>query len=66
MNIIEAASRALELQSQELDMYKKHEIDYLININMKKVSLLDDKKAEELYKMGYEQTKMQLKKYALH
>lgn len=65
-NIIEAAARALELQGRELSIYEKEGVDNLITINMKKVSLLDYKKSEYLYKIGYEQAKKQIKKYALH
>lgn len=60
-NIIETAARAMELQGRELAMYEKAGIDNLITINMKKVSLLDAKKADELYKIGYEQAKKQIK-----
>lgn len=65
-NIIDSATRAMELQGRELAMYEKDGINNLITINTKKVSLLDATKAEELYKIGYEQTKKQIKKYALH
>ena len=41
-------------------MYEKEGIDHLITINMKKVSLLDSSKADELYEMGYRQTKKYL------
>lgn len=60
-NIIDIASRSLELQGRELAIYEKEGIDQLININLKKVSLLDASKIEELYKEGYEQAKLQLK-----
>lgn len=60
-NIIDVAARAMELQGRELAMYEKAGIDYLITINLKKVSLLDSSKIEVLYKMGYEETKRQLK-----
>lgn len=59
-NIIDVAERAMELQGRELAMYEKLGIDKLITINMKKVSLLDSSKIEELYEIGYEQTKKQL------
>ena len=65
-NIIDAASRAMELQGRELSIYEKQGIDNLITINMRKVSLLDASKAEELYHLGYEQAKQQIKKFALH
>lgn len=61
-NIIEAATRTIELQGRELSMYEKAGIDNLININLEKVSLLDSSKMEKLYKIGYEQTKKYLNK----
>ena len=61
-NIIETAERALELQGRELALYEKQGIDKLITINMKKVSLLDCKKAEYLYVVGYQQAKQQILK----
>lgn len=60
-NIIETAARAMELQGRELAMYEKTGIDNLITINLKKVALLDAKKADELYIAGYEQAKKQIK-----
>ena len=60
-NIVEVAARAMELQGRELSMYEKEGIDYLININLKKVALLDSTQINMLYKMGYEETKKQLK-----
>lgn len=63
-NIIDVASRALELQGRELSIYEKQGIDKLITINMKKVSLLDSTQTEYLYKIGYEQAKQQIKKYS--
>ena len=59
-NLIDVAERAMELQSRELSAYEKAGIDKLITINMKKVSLLDSSKMDELYKIGYEQTKKQM------
>lgn len=61
-NIIDVAARAMELQGRELSVYEKAGIDKLITINSKKVSLLDSKKANELYEIGYLQTKEQLKR----
>ena len=60
-NIIDVAARAMELQGRELSIYEKNGIDHLITINLKKVSLLDSSKMNELYKIGYIQTKEQLK-----
>ncbi len=60
-DMIEVASRAMELQGRELSGYEKDGIDRLFTINLKKVSLLDSKQMEYLYKVGYEQTKEILK-----
>ena len=60
-NIIELASRAMELQGRELSVYEKKGIDNLITINMRKVSLLDVTRVEEIYKIGYKQAKEQIK-----
>ena len=65
-NIIDSATRALELQGRELSEYEKEGIDKLITIDMKKISLLDASKAEELYVIGYAQAKQQIKNFALH
>lgn len=59
-NIIEMAVRSIELQGRELAVYENTGIDKLININLRKVSLLDYTKMEELYKIGYIQAKKQI------
>lgn len=59
-NIIEVATRSMELQGRELSIYEKQGIDKMLTINMKKVSLLDAKKAQYLYEVGYKQAKQQL------
>ena len=61
-NLIDVAERAMSLQGRELARYEEKGIDELIEINLKKVSLLDVKKIEELYKIGYIEAKRQLKK----
>lgn len=61
-NVIDIATRAMELQGRELSMYEKSGIDKLITINLKKVGLLDWQKSEELYRLGYEETKKYLHK----
>ena len=58
--MIEVAARAMELQGRELANYEKEGIDHLITICLKKVALLDSSQIDELYKMGYEETKKQL------
>lgn len=64
-NIVDIAVRSMELQGRELSIYEKDGIDKLITINTKKISLLDAKKADELYKNGYEQTQKQIKNMIL-
>ena len=56
-NIIEVATRAMELQGRELSTYEKNGIDKLITINLEKTSLLDADDIYELYNEGYRQTK---------
>ena len=56
-NIIEVATRAMELQGRELSSYEKDGIDKLITINLEKTSLLDTDDIYELYNEGYRQTK---------
>lgn len=61
-NMIEIAVRSLDLVCRELSIYEKEGIDKLISIPMKKVSLLDYRKNEELYNMGYKYMKKVLRK----
>ena len=53
----------MELQGRELSMYEKEGINKEIRIQSKKVSLLDSSKIYELYRIGYQQTKNQIKKW---
>ena len=62
-NLIDVAERAMELQGRELSMYEKEGINKEIRIQSKKVSLLDSSKIYELYRIGYQQTKNQIKKW---
>lgn len=64
-NIIEIASRSLELVCRELSIYEETGIDYLITVPFTKVSLLDSSKIYALYEAGYESAKKQLKKLNL-
>ena len=61
-NMIEIAVRSLDLVCRELSIYEKEGIDKLISIPMKKVSLLDYRKNEELYNTGYKYMKKILRK----
>lgn len=60
-NIIDVASRAMELQGRELSVYEKAGIDKLITINTNRVPLLNSSNINMLYKKGYEETKKQLR-----
>lgn len=55
-NIVEVATRAMELQGRELSTYEKDGIDKLITINLEKTSLLGSDNIYKLYKEGYKQT----------
>lgn len=56
-NIIEIASRSIELIGRELSNYELDGVDCLIKIKSKPVSLLDTSKIDMLYELGYKQTK---------
>ena len=60
-NLIDVAARAMELQGRELYVYEKAGIDKEIKIHLEKVSLLDSSKIYELYQIGYEQARKQIK-----
>ena len=61
-NIIDVASRSLNLLCRELSNYELDGADYNITIKSKKVGLLDMSPIDELYKLGYEETKKNIKK----
>lgn len=61
-NIIEVANRSIGLLCRELSNYEMEGADFTIKIKSKKVGLLDMSKMDELYNLGYEQTKKKLKK----
>ena len=56
-NIIEIAERSFELMNEELNRHELEKIDFLHIIKLKKVSLLEIEKMEEIYQEGYKQTK---------
>ena len=56
-NLVEVASRSIGLLCKELSNYEMEGADYILRIKSDKVGLLDMKKIDELYKLGYEQTK---------
>ena len=61
-NLIEVAGRSLNLLGRELSNYEMEGADYIIRIKSDKVGLLDMSKIDELYQLGYQQTKEYIKK----
>lgn len=60
-SFIDIATRSIDLVCHELFIYEKTGIDTLVDIPVKKISLLDDSKSEELYVIGYKAMKKYLK-----
>lgn len=60
-NLIEVAGRSIELLCRELSIYELNGADYIMKIKCEKVGLLDMSKIEELYKIGYDTTKRNIK-----
>lgn len=60
-NLIEVSVRAINLLCRELSNYELNGSDYIIKIKSKKVGLLDIKRIDELYWLGYNETKKQIK-----
>lgn len=56
-NLIEVASRSINLLSRELSNYEMDGADQILKIKTKKVGLLDMNKIEELYELGYKEAK---------
>ncbi len=61
-NIIEVASRSINLLCRELSNYELDGSDDNIIIKSAKIGLLDMSKIDELYELGYQETKKYLKK----
>lgn len=60
-NLVEVATQSIELLCRELSSYEMEGADYVIKIKSGKVGLLDMKKIDELYELGYRRTKEVLK-----
>lgn len=60
-NIIEVASRSMELLSRELSNYEMEGADMTIKIESKKIGLLDMSKIDELYGLGYQTVKEKIR-----
>ena len=56
-NLIEVAGRSISLLGRELSNYEMEGADYVLKIKSDKVGLLDMSKIDELYQLGYKQTK---------
>lgn len=56
-NIIDVIDGSLDILCHELSIYELNGVDSLINISTEDISLLDVKKIEELYNIGYVITK---------
>lgn len=54
---------SMEIMGHELANYELDGIDYLLKIKTEKISLLDLKKIDFLYNLGYQETKRQIKKW---
>jgi len=65
-NLVEVADRSINLLCRELSNYEMEGADYVIKIKSPKIGLLDMSKINELYKIGYLQTKEQLEKIKLN
>lgn len=61
-NLVEVASRSINLLCRELSNYEMEGADYVLRIKSDKVGLLDMKKIDELYQLGYEQTRKHIDK----
>ena len=61
-NIIEVASRSINLLCRELSNYELNGSDYNFIIKSGKIGLLEMSKIDELYELGYQETKKYLKR----
>ena len=59
-NLVEIAGRSLSLIGRELSNYELDGSDYNVKIKSDKVGLLDMSKIDELYELGYRQTKNEI------
>lgn len=61
-NLVEVAGRSISLLCRELSNYEMEGADYVLKIRSDKVGLLDMKKIDELYELGYRQTQKSIDK----
>lgn len=61
-NLIEVAGTSISLLCKELSSYELEGSDYTLKIKTNKIGLLDIDKIDELYKLGYNETKRNIKR----
>lgn len=61
LNIIDVATKSIDILSHELSNYELNGADYLIKIKTKDIHLLDKTKIDYLYKLGYIEAKAKIK-----
>lgn len=61
INIIDVATKSIDILSHELSNYELNGADYLIKIRTRDIHLLDKKKIDYLYNLGYIQAKSKIK-----
>ncbi|MCI8345164.1 MAG: hypothetical protein HFJ42_04265 [Clostridia bacterium] len=60
LNIIDVATKSIDILSHELSNYELDGADYLIKIKTKDIHLLDKKKIDYLYNLGYIQARAKI------
>lgn len=60
LNIIDVATKSIDILNYELSNYELNGADYLIKIKTKDIHLLDKKKVDYLYNLGYIETKSKI------
>jgi len=60
-NLIEVAGRSISLLCRELNNYELQGSDYTIKIKSEKIGLLNMNKIDELYELGYNQMKKEIR-----
>ena len=61
-NIIDVVDNSINILKHELSSYELQGTDYLIKIKTTNIGLLDTNKIKQLYELGYDITKKQIKK----
>lgn len=61
VNVIDVVTKSIDILCHELSNYELEGADYLIRIKTKDIHLLDKKKIDYLYNLGYIETKAKIK-----